>query len=167
MQFTLTQSLAGLAHEGNRIALRPILRAIADRLSSQTLVSAALAINAAASPLVKTTAAAYAVANGKALLVAANTVLAGINGTVANAMFNVAVFFVDSNGVTSSLMGTPASTLSGVGFPTPPEGKAMLGFVIINPTVGSFTGGTTALDSTSANAVYVNTVGAVDPSILL
>jgi hypothetical protein len=167
MLATLTQYLSGLAHEGARIAIRPILRAIADRQSSQTLVSPALAISIAGSPLVKTTAAAYVVANGKTVLVAAGTALAGIVGTVGNAMFNVVCFYVDSTGVTSSLLGTPASSLAGVGFPTPPEGKAMLGFVIINPTVGTFTGGTTALDSTSANAVYVNTVGAVDPSILL
>ena len=57
-------------------------------------------------------------------------------------------------------MGTEGSTLAGVTFPTLPDGEAMIGFAIVNPTgTGDFVGGTTELDDATVvpNAVYVNT----------
>jgi Lhr-like helicase len=54
--------------------------------------------------------------------------------------------------------------LAGVKFPEFPEGKTLVGFLIITHS-STFTGGTTALDT--ATTVYVSPVGAFDPNILL
>jgi hypothetical protein len=60
--------------------------------------------------------------------------------------------------------------LAAVKFPAIQVNKALIGFVIINPTgTGNFVGGTTALDDGTVipGALYVNTVGAFDPSALI
>ncbi len=47
-------------------------------------------------------------------------------------------------------------------FPTIPAGRAVLGFIIVNPTgTGNFVGGTTALDDATVapGTVYVDTPG--------
>lgn len=171
MQGTISQILAGLPGELAQKALRVILRAIGDRLSSQTLTSAALRIKGgSASAIVQTNAASVYVANGKLVTKATATDLAALSGTVTNAKFNVFAHFIDSAGTLTSAMGIEATTLANVQFPTIPETKAVIGFVIVNPTgTGNFVGGTTVLDDATVvpNAVFVNTVGAFDPSVVL
>ena len=57
-----------------------------------------------------------------------------------------------------------------VKWPPLPAGKALVGFVVINPTgTGNFVGGTTALDDATVvpNAAYVSCGGAFDPTILV
>lgn len=143
------------------------------RAKVQLLNSGALAIKAGGSAIVKIGAAIYATAvnaAGQVVLVtkAINTDMAALAGTVTNAKFNVFCFFVDSAGTLTTLMGTEAATLGAVVFPTFPDTKACIGFVIINPTgTGNFVGGTTPLDDVTVapNAVYVNTVGAFKPTI--
>jgi hypothetical protein len=111
----------------------------------------------------------YALAQGVLVTKAANTAMAALAGTVANATFNVFAFFIDRGGNLTSAIGSAGSTLAGVTMPTPPPGQAMIGFVIVNPTgTGAFVGGTTALDDATVvpNAVYVNTLGAFDPTVL-
>lgn len=150
-------------------ALTAPLKAIADRLSCQCLTNAGLAIHGAASALVKAGSVVYAVAQGVLVTKAANTDMPALSGTVVNATFNVFAFFIDRGGNLTTAMGSAGSTLAGVTFPTPPVGQAMIGFVIINPTgTGNFVGGTTALDDATVvpNAVYVNTLGAFDPTVL-
>lgn len=88
--------------------------------------------------------------------------MAALAGTVTNAKFNVFAFYVDAAGTLTSAMGTEGATLTAVVFPTVATTKAVIGFVIINPTgTGNFVGGTTALDDATVvpNAVYVNTPG--------
>lgn len=163
----LINSLDNPADQG---ALRPILLALADRLSSQTLTSPGLAISGAGGATVKAGSAFYALANGVAVTKAANTVMAALAGTVTNAKFNVFIFYIDSAGTLTSAMGGEGATLAQVTFPNTPQQKAMVGFVIVNPTgTGNFVGGTTALDDATVvpNAVYVNTLGAVDPTVVL
>ena len=66
-------------------------------------------------------------------------------------------------------MGSGASTLGAVKFPDVPLDKAIVGFIIVNPTgTGDFVGNTTALDDATAvpNTVYVSPIGAFDPTIL-
>ena len=49
-------------------------------------------------------------------------------------------------------------------------GKALIGFVVINPTgTGNFVGGTTPLDDATVvpNAAYVNTTEGFDPTVIL
>lgn len=170
MQETVSRYLAAMQTPGDREALRPLLNALADRLSSQTLTSAGLAIKAGGSAIVKAGSVVYALANGIPVTKAANTDMAALSGTVTNAKFNVFAFYIDSAGTLTSVMGAEGAALANVKFPPTPQGKAMLGFVLINPTgTGGFVGGTTALDDATVvpNAVYVNTQGAFDPNVLL
>lgn len=152
-------------------ALRQVISPIGDRVSTQSLSSAGLAIKAGGSALVKTGASAYyAACKGKLVTIAAATDQAALSGTVTNAKFNVFCFFVDAAGTGTSAMGIEGATLAAVTFPPIPEGKAMLGFVIINPTgTGNFVGGTTALDDATVvpNAAYVNVQGPFDPTVLI
>lgn len=154
----------------NSDKLRVPMTVLMDRYSSQVLSSPGLVIKAVASPIVKAGSAFYAIANGVLLTKAANTDMAALSGTVVNATFNVFCFYVDASGTLTSAMGTAASTLAGVKFPLVPEKKALIGFVVINPTgTGDFVGGTTALDDVTVvpNAAYVNAIGPWDQTALL
>lgn len=170
MKGTLADWIAGLAITKDRDALRTVHAAALDRLGTVLQASGGLAIKTASSALVKAGTAFYAVAGGKLVNKAANTDMAALVGTVTNAKFNVFVFFIDSAGALSSLMGVEGATLGAVKWPDFPESKACIGYVIINPTgTGNFVGGTTALDDATVvpNAVYVNTPYPFDPSIAL
>lgn len=168
MQGTIAQYMQGVPDPLTKAALGPMLANIADSLSSQALSQAGLVINAAASPLVKTGAAAtIAIAQGVLRSVAAGTALPALAGPIiAQNSFNIALFYVDRNGTLYTYMGNAATTLAGVGWPPANLGKALLGFVIINPTSGTFTPGTTALDAVGVNTTYVNTIGGMDATIL-
>lgn len=171
MQNTVMQHLAGVPDGRARSNLQRLLRPIADRLSCQTLTSAAIRIKGgSASATAQTNAASVYSVQGKLVTLATATDLPALAGTVTNATFNVFAFFIDAAGTRTSAMGVAGSTLAAVKFPPIPEGKTTIGFVIVNPTgTGDFTGGTTALDDATVapNAVFVNTVGAWDPSIQL
>jgi hypothetical protein len=158
----------GVADGATRVALLKVLTAIGNNLSSQTLTSAGLVISAASSPLAKTGASAtVAVAGGALVSVPAGTNTAALSGTITQNKFNVYVFSVDASGTLYTSMGTEGATLGAVQFPQPVAGRATLGFVYLNPTTANFVGGTTALDAANTNAVYVNTVGAFDPTIVI
>ena len=169
MQATVTQFVAGLDGESNRSALLPVFQALADRYSSQTFTSAALRIKGgSASAIVQTNAVYAGIANGRLIAKATATDLPALVGTVANATFNVFAFFIDSASALTTSLGIAATTLAGVTFPAIPAGKAVIGYVVINPTgTGGFVGGTTVLDDATVvpNAVFVNTLGAFDPSV--
>lgn len=168
---TIGQYIAGMGSELDRRAVRTPLRAIGDRVSTQVLNTAALRIlGGSASTTVQTNAAALAIANAKLVKLATATSLPALSGAVLNGTFNVFVFTIDQNGNLGTKMGQAANSLSGVIFPQTIEGQAILGFVVINPTgTGSFVGGTTAIDDATVvpNAVFANTLGAFDPTILL
>lgn len=138
----------------------PLFDKLSRPLSAFTLSSPGLAIKASSSAVAKAGSAFYAYVEGSLVTKAANTDMAALSGTVTNAKFNVFVFTITAAGTLGTQMGTEASTLGGVVFPTIASGKAVIGFVIINPTgTGNFVGGTTALDDATVapNAVYVNT----------
>lgn len=170
MQNTIAQELAGIVNTRDREAVRRIVGAVADRLSCQVFSSAGLVIKAGASALVKAGSAFYGMASNVLVNKAANTDMAALSGTVTNAKFNVFCFYIDSSGTLTTVMGVEGAALANVKFPDTPQGKAMIGFVIINPTgTGNFVGGTTALDDATVvpNAAYVNTIGAFDPTVRL
>lgn len=171
MQATVTQYLKGLGNESARYALSFILQPIADRLSCQSHTSAALRIKGgSASPTVQSNAVWYGTVKGKLVTKATTTDMAALSGTVTNAKFNVFCFFIDVAGTLTSAMGVQGATLAAVQFPPIPEGKTMIGYVVINPTgTGDFVGGTTNLDDATVvpNAAFANVLGAFDPSILL
>jgi hypothetical protein len=163
-----------LVNIGEKIALTDICTDTAvhaDRLKSRMLASAALVIFGAGSALVKSgAAAAQYVANGVLGSIGAATNMAALAGTVTNAKFNVYVFFIDSAGTKTTVMGTEGATLAAVQWPVFPAGKACIGFTIINPTgTGNFVGGTTALDDATVvpNAVHVSVQGGFDPNTAL
>lgn len=171
MQATIQQYIEGISDQSISHGLRVPLRAIGDRMASQSLISAVLAISGgSASPTVATSAVYYGTAKGSLVRLASATALPALVGTVANAMYNVFVFYANSASALTTLMGVPGTTLGAVTFPQPPENCAMIGFVIVHPTgVGAFIGGTTNLDDATVipGAVFINTIGAFDPTILL
>jgi hypothetical protein len=166
MQNTIAQYLAGVGAGSDREALRPMLNAIADRMSSQALATAGLVIKAGGGVLAKIGATNFqAVANGKHVTIAAGTDMPALTGlAITAAKFNVAVFYVDSDATTSVKFGTEGATAAAVKFPQTPEGKAIVGYLMIT-YASAFTGNSTALDT--ATTIYVSPVGAFDPSIAL
>ena len=168
---TLSAILAGVPAGQARDNLSKLLRPLVDRFSSQSTKAAALRIKGgSASPTVQTNAVYQGWANGKAVTVASATDMPALVGSVTNAKFNVFAIFIDASSTRTSAMGIEAATLAGVKFPAIPETKACMGYVVINPTgTGNFVGGTTALDDATVvpNAVFVDTLGAFDPSYQL
>lgn len=171
MQNTIAQQLLGMSDVRAREAVKVILNAIGDRISTRTFTHAGLRIKGgSASAIVQAHLAIYASVKGTLVTKAADTDMAALSGTVTNAKFNVFAFFIDNAGALTSAMGTEGATLAAVKFPPIPEGKAVIGFVIINPTgTGNFAGGTTALDDVTVvpNAAFVDIDGGFDPTVLL
>lgn len=171
MQDTITQHLAALPGEAAQRAVRVPMKVIGDRLSSQCLTSAGLRIKGgSASAVVQAHTVTYATAKGILVTKALDTDMAALVGTVTNAKFNVFCHFIDAGGNLTTKMGIEGATLATLKFPAIAEGVALIGFTIINPTgTGNFVGGTTVLDDATVvpNAVFINTIGAFDPSIQL
>ena len=164
MQDTISRYLANLSIANDRNALDPVIKGIADRLSSQIFNTGGLAIKAGGSALAKTVNTVYATADCIYVALSAADMPALTGLSIGANKFNVAVFYVDSAGTTSVRFGTEGGTAAAVKFPDTPTGKAIIGFLMITHS-SAFTGGTTALDT--ATTVYVNTMGAFDPSIKL
>jgi len=160
----LNPLLAAMPDNASAAKLSQILTGIYRRLNSVTLTSPALVIKARASALVKTGATATTVSvEGVLASIAAATDMPALVGTVTADLFNVYVFSQDRAGTRYTTMGTEAATLAGVKFPSIPDNRAVIGFIVVNPTgTGNFVGGTTALDDATVapNVVYNNTVGA-------
>ncbi len=168
---TLTRFLSGIASAKDRAALQAVLAPVFDRLSCATFQSAALRIKGgSASAIVQTNAAWYGVVGGKLVTKATAQDCPALVGTVTNTRFNVFAVFMDSAATLTTVMGVEATTLANVTFPPIPVGKAVVGYVVINPTgTGNFLGGTTNLDDATVapNAVFINTIGPFDPTILV
>lgn len=166
MQNSVAQYLAALASGTDREALRPVINAVADRLSSQALNSAGLVIKAGGGVLAKTGASAfYAVANGRHVSIASGTDMPALTGlSIGAGKYNVAVFYIDQAGTTSVRFGVEGATAAAVKFPQTPEGKAIVGYLMIT-YASAFTGNTTPLDT--ATTIYISPIGAFDPSVAL
>lgn len=166
----ITQWLNGLGSAKDRENLRAVLQPIADRISTQTLASAALRIKGgSASAIVQTNAVSYYIVSGILVKIASAVDLTALAGTVTNAKFNVFAHFVDAAGTVTVAMGKEGATLAAVVPPPIPANKAMIGMTVINPTgTGDFVGGTTVLDDATVapNAAFINTLGPVEPTVL-
>lgn len=152
-----------------RGALNSLLTPVFDRESTQGLVSGAIAIHGTGSPTAKTGSDWYGLVKGKLVKLAAAD-LPALSGTVANGTYNVFAWFIDAGGTVTAAMGTAGATIGAIVFPPIPQAKACLGFVLIHPTgTGNFVGGTTNLDDATVvpNAVYVNTLGPFEPTVLV
>ena len=167
---TLVRWLEGLSDVRDKGFIQACFSPLFDRQTSLCISSAGLDIKAGGSALVKSGASAtLLLANGRLQSIASATDMAALAGTVAADAFNVYCFFCDGGGTLTTLMGTAGASLAAVKFPQLPLGKAMIGFVIINPTgTGDFVGGTTPLDDATVvpNAVYVNAQAGFDPNCL-
>lgn len=162
---TTTQSLGGVSNESTRTALSPLLTALADRLSSQATASAGLVISTTTTRAKTGATPFYGIAQGTSVTIAAGVdmpVLTGFNIS-ANA-FNIIAFYIDRASVVTAAMGIEGTTLAKAVFPQTPQGKAMVGYLIITHSA-AFTGGTTALST--ATTVYVSPLGAIDATVLI
>lgn len=170
MKDTVTHFISALVSGSNQKWYRSLFNPIADRYSTLNTTSAALVIKAGGSALVKAGAAFNGFVKGRMYSKAINTDMAALVGTVVNATFNVWVFYIDGAGTLTSALGNAGATLGAVTLPEPPEGVAMIGLVIINPTgTGNFVGGTTALDDATVvpNAAYMNFTCGFDATVLI
>lgn len=165
MNNTIQQELSGAFGDvRQREALRRMLSAVADRLASRANAAGGLAIKTGGSALAKTVNAITYVASGKHVALAAQDMPALTGLAISAGKYNVAVFYGDSAGALSVGFGTEGASAAAVKFPTPPEGKATLGYLLIT-YASAFTGGTTPLDT--ATTTYMDVVGPFDPSIAL
>ena len=162
---TMTRYVAGVAAERDRNAIWQVLMPLVDRYSSLATSTAGLVIKAGGSALAKTGSVAFqGLASGVPVTIATGTDMPALSGSITAAYFNVYCFFIDSASTVTSAMGTEGSTLAKVKFPTFPQGKALVGYLIVT-YASAFVGGTTALDTATTN--YVSPVGPFDPSVLV
>ena len=166
MQDTLSRYLAAVAGGSTRNALRPVLTELCDNTSSVVLSSAGLVITATSGKYVPKIGAAdcYAIASGVLVKIAAGTDMPALSGVITAGKYNVFAFFVDSAGTVTSAMGTEGAAIGNVVFPPIPQGKAMLGFIIVT-YASTFTGGSVALDT--ATTVYISPLTSFDPTVLI
>lgn len=166
MQDTIVRKLAAVPDHSEKVGLRAILSAIGDRMSSCATSTAGLVIKIGGSTLAKTGSAVFqAVVQGKSMAIAGSTDMPALTGiTITANKFNVVCFFLDSAGTVTAVAGTEAATEGAVTFPDFPQGKALVGYLVITHS-STFTGGTTALDT--ATTEYVSPVGPFDPTILV
>ncbi len=169
---TLIRWTEGLESAANRYKLYKIIEPLFDRQTSRALNTAGLVITATTGKKVPKTGAAdcYLLANGILQKIAAATDMPALVGTVTNAAFNVFCFFIDQGGTVTSVMGAEGAALASLKFPPFPKEKALVGFIIINPTgTGNFVGGTTALDdgTVTPNTAYISAIGGFDPACLI
>ena len=166
----LRNYLAQISDTAARYALLNILVPVINRLRSCTLSTAGLVIKTGGSALAKTgSAVTHFIAEGVKGRIAGSTDMPALVGTVTNAKFNVFVFSVDKASTVTVKMGTEGATEAAIKWPKLDPRKAVVGFIVVNPTgTGDFVGGTTPLDDATVvpNAAYVSPVGAFDPAVL-
>lgn len=166
---TILRRLGAIRSPSDHHALYPILASMGDQHSSVSLATAGLVISTDTFTAKIGGADYYAVATGRLVKIASGTAMPSLTTAfnIAQNFFNVVVFTVNNAGTVQAGLGTPAATLGGVIFPVEQLYSATIGFVILNPTTAPFVGGSTALSSTAANAVYVSPVGSFEPTILV
>lgn len=163
---TLPAVLNGVPGGLARDNLSKILRPIVDRYSSQATSTAGLVITATSGKKVpKIGAVAFAgVANGVPVAIAAGTDMPALVGNITAGSYAIYCFFIDSASTVTVAKGAEGTTLAKARFPQFPEGKALVGYIIVT-YASAFTADTTALDT--ATTVYVSPVGAFDPTFTL
>lgn len=165
MQDTIHNLLDGVAGETTRKAVRTPMKAIGDRLSCQATSSAGLVITATSGKKVpKIGSVAFAgVVQGVPVAIAAGTDMPALSGNITAGSYAIYCFFIDRAGTVTSAKGAEGTTLALAKFPPFPEGKTLVGYIIVT-YASAFTADTTALDT--ATTVYVSPVGAFDPGVL-
>lgn len=168
MQDTISRYInSGTFSERQRADLSAMFKPIADRFSCQAHNSAGLEITAGGGTTAQigSTVTFQYVVKGISRTIAAGTDMPALpSGTITAASFNIFAFFADSAGTVTSVAGTEGTTRALAKFPAFPEGKTLIGYIVVTHS-STFTNGTTALDT--ATTVYVSPIGPFDPSILL
>jgi len=166
-----TNISASLAAIGSRIdstELSSVLLPMVSRMRNVALSSAGLVIKAGGSPLVKTGAAAfYGVADGTLITIGAGTDMPALTGiNVTNGNKRIVVFSANRAGTVTAQAGPEGgTTLGSAKFPMVAPESLIIGYLIIGPSTANFVGGTSALDGTLANTIYVSPVGAIWPAV--
>ena len=127
---TISRYLHGIPDNRSRLALRTMLGAIGDRLSSQAFNSGALAIKAGGSAVPKSVSTVYYVAGGQHASLAAGDLTLSTANNISAGKYNVICFFVDVAGTVTPTNGKEASTAAGVIFPQPLAGQACIGYLM-------------------------------------
>lgn len=162
---TVTRYLSNVGSLIDKSALRLVLTPIGDRLSSQATSSAGLVVGATNTTSQTGTVPFAGVASGVPVAIAASTLMPALTGlNITAGSYNVFCYFVDAASVVTVLMGTEGTTLAKVGFPQFPQGKALVGYLVVT-FASQFVGGTTPLST--ATTVYVSPVGSFDPTVLI
>ena len=161
---TMSRYLQGYSAPKDAYLLTRVLGPSVDRLSSQALVSAALAIGTSTSTAKIGAAAFYAVANGRFVSAATQDLPQPVGLNLTTGQYGIGCWFVDSGGLFTFAPGVVGATANAAGFPQFPPGKALVGFVVVT-MAGTFTGGTTALSA--GTTFYLSPVGAFDPTAVL
>jgi hypothetical protein len=170
MAESLARLLQAIRDSATQEAIRKIMTPLYQSTSNQAMSSAGLVIKSATNPVAKSGPAATVFSvNGDLVTLPASTDMPALVGTVQNGKWNVFCFFIDAAGVKTSAMGGQGATLASSSFPDFPANKALIGYIVINPTgTGNFVGGTTPLDDATVipNAVFVSPVGGFNPNTL-
>ena len=167
----LSQLAGSFADKRDGGTILRLLKGLYNSLSSKMVTSAGLVITATSGKKVPKTGSAisYGLVKGKPFTIAAGVDMPAFVATVTNLAFNVVCFFANAPGtaITASsmeaLIGVEAALLKDVKFPPFPEGKALIGYIIINPAgTGNFVCGTDALDDgtifSSGGVVYLSLI---------
>lgn len=169
----LSQFLKSFSDSGDAQLLLGALRTLFDRAGSQIFSSAGIA-QATTTTKVKTATAINYIAGGNAAYKGITDNfwdLTGL-GTISDGKVNVICLFIDAAGTASAALGRETTTgtagqlAPGLVFPPIPEGKAMVGFVIVSCSGGAFTCGTSNV-ATAGNftVTFVNNpLGLFDPT---
>jgi hypothetical protein len=166
MNDAFSSILGGMPGGQTRDNLSKMMRPLVDRLSTQATSTAGLVITATSGKKVpKIGAAAYqGVVQGIPVTIAAGTDMPALSGNITAGSYAIYCFFIDTASTVTSIKGAEGTTLAKAKFPQFPEGKALVGYIIVT-YASAFTADTTALDT--ATTVYVSPVGAFDPSYVL
>jgi len=161
----IEQKLSVVHDAAQKRALELLLRPAVSGSVSQCLTTAGLVIKVGGSTLAKTGAAdAYFVVDGALVKIAAGTDMPALTGFgISAGLYNVVCFFVDQAGTVTANLGIEGADIAHVVFPTVPEGKAMVGFLLIT-YASAFVGGTTALDT--ATTLYFSPTGDLNPGLV-
>lgn len=162
---SITRYLSNIANPIDKQAVRQVVLPMGDRLSSQATSTAGLAIGTTNTTSQIGAAPFAGVASGFPIAIAAATLMPSLIGlSITAGSYNVFCYFVDAASVLTVVMGTEGTTLGKVAFPQFPQGKALVGYLVVT-YASQFVGGTTPLST--ATTVYVSPVGAFDPTIVL
>ena len=164
--------LAKIADPNDGKLLLLALKGLYDQARNTLLNHAGLVITATAGTKTAKTGASvtYGTVKGQLFTIAAGVDMPEPAGVVADGTSNVFCFFANKAGALLTaadmtvIMGTAGATIDLIRFPKIPEGRTMIGFILVTAAGAAFTGGVTALGAANITTVYCSPDGNFDPS---